>query len=121
MARLRSHVKTLTGSGRADKDLSPADTTTIEITLTTLMTLDKLIHSLRKKSYDLQVLTERVLWEEEYVKAMAWLKETDSETDAFLNSSARWRAVEEHDDMDDQEAQAVPSLKPAVDTGEKDG
>ncbi|KAL7309712.1 hypothetical protein PS15m_010560 [Mucor circinelloides] len=111
MARLRSHVKTLTGSGRADKDLSPADTTTIEITLTTLMTLDKLIHSLRKKSYDLQVLTERVLWEEEYVKAMAWLKETDSETDAFLNSSARWRAVEEHDDMDDQEAQAVPSLK----------
>ncbi|KAF1802884.1 hypothetical protein FB192DRAFT_1436074 [Mucor lusitanicus] len=102
MARLRSHVKTLTGSGRADKDLSPADTTTIEITLTTLMTLDKLIHSLRKKSYDLQVLTERVLWEEEYVKAMAWLKETDSETDAFLNSSARWRAAEEEEE---------PSLK----------
>ena len=111
MARLRSHVKTLTGSGRADKDLSPADTTTIEITLTTLMTLDKLIHSLRKKSYDLQVLTERVIWEEEYVKSMAWLKETDGETDAFLNSSARWRAIEEHDDIDEQEAQVVPSLK----------
>lgn len=111
MARLRSHVKTLTGSGRADKDLSPADTTTIEITLTTLMTLDKLIHSLRKKSYDLQVLTERVIWEEEYVKSMAWLKETDDETDAFLNSSARWRAIEEHDDIEEQEAQVVPSLK----------
>ncbi|KAI8642966.1 hypothetical protein BD408DRAFT_431875 [Parasitella parasitica] len=111
MARLRSHVKTLTGSGRADKDLSPADTTTIEITLTTLMTLDKLIHSLRKKSYDLQVLTERVLWEEEYAKSMAWLKETDSETDAFLNSSARWRAIEEHDDMDEHDAQTTPSLK----------
>ncbi|GAN09329.1 hypothetical protein MAM1_0260d08855 [Mucor ambiguus] len=115
MARLRSHVKTLTGSGRADKDLSPADTTTIEITLTTLMTLDKLIHSLRKKSYDLQVLTERVLWEEEYVKAMAWLKETDGETDVFLNSSARWRAAEEEEEEEDQDAAAithtVPSLK----------
>ncbi|CEP09300.1 hypothetical protein [Parasitella parasitica] len=130
MARLRSHVKTLTGSSRADKDLSPADTTTIEITLTTLMTLDKLIHSLRKKSYDLQVLTERVLWEEEYAKSMAWLKETDGETDAFLNSSARWRAIEEHDidvdvdtdadadadigadvDVNKHNAQATPGLK----------
>jgi hypothetical protein len=100
MARLRSHVKTLTGSGRADKDLSPADTTTIEITLTTLMTLDKLIHLLRKKSYDLQVLTQRVLWEEEYVKTMAWLKETDSETDSFLNTSARWRASEAEDELE---------------------
>ncbi|KAL9537188.1 hypothetical protein MBANPS3_012002 [Mucor bainieri] len=121
MARLRSHVKTLTGSGRADKDLSPADTTTIEITLTTLMTLDKLIHSLRKKSYDLQVLTERVLWEEEYVKAMAWLKQTDSETDAFLNTSARWRACEEEEEEEEEAettttthitaAAAAPSLK----------
>lgn len=95
MARLRSHVKTLTGSGRADKDLSPADTTTIEITLTTLTTLDKLIHSLRRKSYDLQVLTQRVLWEEEYAKAIDWLKETDGQVDDFLKSSARWTIAEE--------------------------
>jgi hypothetical protein len=101
MARLRSHVKTLTGPGRADKDLSPADTTTIEITLTTLRTLDKLTHLLRKKSSDLKVLTQRVLWEEEYVKTMAWLKETDSETDAFLNTSARWRASEAEDELEE--------------------
>lgn len=95
MARLRSHVKSLTGSDRADKDLSPADTTTIEITLTTLMTLDKLMHLLRRKSYDLQVLTQRVLWEEEYGKSMAWLKETNNQVDTFLKSSARWTLAEE--------------------------
>ncbi|KAI8997813.1 hypothetical protein BDB01DRAFT_772558 [Pilobolus umbonatus] len=98
MARLRSHVKSLTGSGRADKDLSPADTTTIEITLTTLMTLDKLIHLLRKKSYDLQVLTRRVHWEGEYEKTMVWLRETDGELNRFLSTSARWTPAE----MDDE-------------------
>ncbi|KAI9258588.1 hypothetical protein EDC94DRAFT_161544 [Helicostylum pulchrum] len=100
MARLRSHVKTLTGSDRADKDLSPADTTTIEITLTTLTTLDKLIHSLRRKSYDLQVLTQRVLWEDEYKKAMDWLQETDGQVDLFIKSSARWTRAEEEDGED---------------------
>ncbi|KAI8056384.1 hypothetical protein BDF21DRAFT_162206 [Thamnidium elegans] len=101
MARLRSHVKTLTGSDRADKDLSPADTTTIEITLTTLTTLDKLIHSLRRKSYDLQVLTQRVLWEDEYKKAMDWLAETDGQVDMFIKSSARWTRAEEEDTVED--------------------
>lgn len=90
MARLRSHVKTLTGSGRADKDLSPADTTTIEITLTTLSSLDKLMHLLRKKSYDLQLLTQRVSWEQEHKKSQTWLLETKTDLSEFLNSKARW-------------------------------
>ncbi|KAI9363326.1 hypothetical protein BD770DRAFT_381285 [Pilaira anomala] len=102
MARLRSHVKTLTGSDRADKDLSPADTTTIEITLTTLTTLDKLIHSLRRKSYDLQVLTQRVLWEDEYKKAMLWLEETDNQVDQFIKSSARWTQAEEEEEEEEE-------------------
>ncbi|KAI8370362.1 uncharacterized protein BYT42DRAFT_582060 [Radiomyces spectabilis] len=95
MARLRAHVKALTGGGRPDKDLSPADTTTIEITLTTLTTLDKLMHSLRDKTYVLQVLTRRTAWEKEYQKAMAWLTDTDKELDEFLNGDARWQTVEE--------------------------
>ncbi|KAG2234625.1 hypothetical protein INT48_003433 [Thamnidium elegans] len=94
MARLRSHVKTLTGSGRAGKDLSPADTTTIEITLTTLATLDKLMHSLRKKNYDLQLLTQRVSWEEEYIKTVDWLDETKTLVDNFLEFDARWKLFE---------------------------
>ncbi|KAG0746786.1 hypothetical protein G6F66_002067 [Rhizopus arrhizus] len=101
MARLRSHVKTLTGSGRADKDLSPADTTTIEITLTTLMSLDKLMHLLRRKSDDLQVLTRRVIWEEEYEKSMSWLQETEKEVQDFLSNGARWSSDEEDQQQDD--------------------
>ncbi|KAI7879559.1 uncharacterized protein EV154DRAFT_606378, partial [Mucor mucedo] len=100
MTRLRSHVKTLTGPDRTDKDLSPADTTTIGITLTTLTTLDKLTHLLAKKSYDLQVLTRRVTWEEEFSNTIKWLKETDSQLDEFLKSSARW-TLEEEDFVED--------------------
>ncbi|ORZ14547.1 hypothetical protein BCR42DRAFT_417158 [Absidia repens] len=87
MARLRSHVKALTGG----KDLSPADTTTIEITLTTLTTLDKVMHTLRHKSHRLHLLAQRALWEAEYAKTMAWLHSTENEVDTFLGQ-ARWNA-----------------------------
>lgn len=49
MARLRAHVKARTGASLSSKDLSPADTTTIEITLTTLAALDRLLGTLRAK------------------------------------------------------------------------
>jgi Growth-Arrest-Specific Protein 2 Domain/Calponin homology (CH) domain len=91
MTRLRAHVKALTGSDRGDKDLSPADTTTIEITLTTLMTLDRLMHLLRQKTYTLQILTLRVLWEDEFSKAIKWVNDGDEEITCFLRGEARWR------------------------------
>ncbi|ORE03076.1 hypothetical protein BCV72DRAFT_308564 [Rhizopus microsporus var. microsporus] len=105
MARLRSHVKSLTG---ANKDLSPADTTTIEITLTTLMSLDKLMHMLRRKSYDLQVLTQRVIWEEELENATAWLQGTEQELDDFLSNDARWTPSEEEED---ENRESTPARK----------
>ncbi|CEG77517.1 hypothetical protein RMATCC62417_12253 [Rhizopus microsporus] len=105
MARLRSHVKSLTG---ANKDLSPADTTTIEITLTTLMSLDKLMHMLRRKSYDLQVLTQRVIWEEELEKATAWLQGTEQELDDFLSNDARWTPSEEEEE---ENRESTPARK----------
>ncbi|KAF7732124.1 hypothetical protein EC973_006379 [Apophysomyces ossiformis] len=105
MGRLRSHVKALTGADRMDKDLSPADTTTIEITLTTLTTLDNLMHSLHRKSYDLQVLTGRVAWEEEYKKTMDWIYATDLEVEEFLQTTARWQVGEDDNDtVDNREA-----------------
>ncbi|KAG2222475.1 hypothetical protein INT45_013388 [Circinella minor] len=95
MTRLRAHVKTLTGSEKQDdKDLSPADTTTIEITFTTLMTLDKLMHLLRRRSYDLQMLTLRLFWEQEYTKASGWVIESNGEVDDLLQQ-ARWQQDEE--------------------------
>ncbi|KAI9495952.1 hypothetical protein BDB00DRAFT_785903 [Zychaea mexicana] len=103
MARLRAHVKALTGASRAGKDLSPADTTTIEITLTTLTSLEKLVHSLRQKSNDLNVLTQRTAWEEELAKCHVWLKKADNEVEEFIRGSARWHAAEDdlHSDADE--------------------
>ncbi|KAM3581992.1 hypothetical protein VKS41_005433 [Umbelopsis sp. WA50703] len=91
MTRLRAHVKALTGSEKGDKDLSPADTTTIEITLTTLMTLDRLMYLLRQKTHTLQILTIRVLWEAEFNTATKWVEEGHAETTSFLIEEARWR------------------------------
>ncbi|KAG2179022.1 hypothetical protein INT43_001871 [Umbelopsis isabellina] len=92
MTRLRAHVKALTGSEKGDKDLSPADTTTIEITLTTLMTLDRLMHLLRQKTHTLQVLSIRVLWEAEYATATKWVEDGHAQTTLFVIEEARWRA-----------------------------
>ncbi|KAI9015243.1 hypothetical protein CLU79DRAFT_765767 [Phycomyces nitens] len=101
MTRLRSHVKDLTGAGRTGKDISPADTTTIEITLSTLMALDKLMHSLRRKSLDLQALTRRAAWEKEHAGAMDWLTTTGEQLEDFLTNHARWQV--EEDDSNPQE------------------
>ncbi|KAI9490719.1 hypothetical protein BDB00DRAFT_875051 [Zychaea mexicana] len=109
MTRLRAHVKTLTGSDKqGDKDLSPADTTTIEITFSTLMSLDKLMHLLRRRSYDLQMLTLRLFWELEHKKASAWVTATDSEVDELLQR-ARWQQDEEKA-SDRAEAEAMKNM-----------
>ncbi|KAI9268043.1 hypothetical protein BDA99DRAFT_570608 [Phascolomyces articulosus] len=109
MTRLRSYVKTLTGSEKQDdKDLSPADTTTIEITFTTLMTLDKLMHLLRRRSYDLQMLTLRLFWEQEYNKAYGWVSETNVEVDGLLQQ-ARWQQDEEKG-TDRNEAETLKNM-----------
>ncbi|ORX61397.1 hypothetical protein DM01DRAFT_1380309 [Hesseltinella vesiculosa] len=98
MARLRSHVKALTGG----KDLSPADTTTIEITLTTLTTLDKVMHALRDKTHRLDLLTKRAAWEDQCASTLAWLHTTEHEVDAFL-TLARWHQPDGQDSQADND------------------
>lgn len=102
MARLRAHVnKSLTGAGQeatTAADLSPADTTTIEITLTTLTLREKLMSMLRRKRDDLDVLTQRLAWEEELEKTQAWIEDTDQQVKTFIRDTARWQLIE--DDMD---------------------
>ncbi|KAG2214340.1 hypothetical protein INT47_000896, partial [Mucor saturninus] len=88
MTRLRAHVKALTGG---NKDLSPADTTTIEITFTTLMTLDRLMHLLRRHAYELQMLTLRMYWEQEYNVSVTWVRATGEHVRVFVQQKARWR------------------------------
>ncbi|RUS20638.1 hypothetical protein BC937DRAFT_94730 [Endogone sp. FLAS-F59071] len=97
MTRLRTHVKELTGADRKKKDLSPADTTTIDITLTTLTTLDRLMNLMRKRTYDLQILTLRAQWEDDYEKSVNWVETTNIDVDNFLKGKARWKPYGEDD------------------------
>ncbi|KAI8576600.1 hypothetical protein K450DRAFT_256376 [Umbelopsis ramanniana AG] len=105
MTRLRAHVKALTGSDRETK-LSPADTTTIEITLTTLNILDRLLHMLRQRQALLQELLLRVEWEEKFEHAVVWVMDMDRRVDGFLFGNARWTIREEHIETD---AEGQPS------------
>ncbi|KAI9265281.1 hypothetical protein BDA99DRAFT_46494 [Phascolomyces articulosus] len=89
MTRLRTHVKTLTGVER-DKDLSPADTSTIEITLTTLNMLNRLKELLGNRSFLLDMLMLRIQWENQFSDAVKWVATTDEEMNVFLHKSARW-------------------------------
>jgi hypothetical protein len=91
MSRLRAHVKALTGTERGNKDLSPADTTTIEITFTTLMTLDRLMHLMRRRAYELQMLALRMYWEIEYEKTVSWVRSTTENVKSFVKHKARWQ------------------------------
>lgn len=52
-----------------ERTLSPEDTDLIELTLTTLLALDKLLHLLRDRSESLELLGHRLNWEEHRLAA----------------------------------------------------
>ncbi|KAJ7638555.1 hypothetical protein FB45DRAFT_1054825 [Roridomyces roridus] len=53
------------------RNLSPADTDLIELTLTTILELDKLLHLLRDRSENLELMGIRLSWEE--FRTAAWI------------------------------------------------
>lgn len=107
MTRLRAHVKALTGG---NKDLSPADTTTIEITFTTLMTLDRLMHMLRRHAYELQMLTLRMYWEQEYDVSVTWVRATGELVRLFVQQKARWRPPSSDDEKKTEKTEIIDTL-----------
>ena len=70
--------------------MSPEDTDLIELTLTTLLALDKLLHLLRDRSESLDLLGLRITWEEQRVTAWKERHSLINDLDAFLNTRARW-------------------------------
>ncbi|KAJ7781519.1 hypothetical protein B0H16DRAFT_1498672 [Mycena metata] len=72
------------------RNLSPADTDLIELTLTTIYELDKLLHLLRDRSENLELLGIRLTWEE--FRTAAWIDRRTIIADlkAFLDTRARW-------------------------------
>ncbi|KAJ7047629.1 hypothetical protein C8F04DRAFT_1059531 [Mycena alexandri] len=72
------------------RNLSPADTDLIELTLTTIYELDKLLHLLRDRSENLELLGIRLTWEE--FRTAAWIDRRTIIADlkTFLDTRARW-------------------------------
>ncbi|KAK0490783.1 hypothetical protein IW261DRAFT_1434108 [Armillaria novae-zelandiae] len=74
------------------RNLSPEDTDLIELTLTTIYELDKLLHLLRDRSENLDLLGVRMLWEENRVAAWVERRRIISDLNAFLENCCRWSA-----------------------------
>ncbi|KAF8559075.1 hypothetical protein OG21DRAFT_1503528 [Imleria badia] len=85
LKKLRKFTKVAT-----QRHLSPEDTDLIELTLTTIYELDKLLHLLRDRSENLDLLGVRLSWEEHRTAAWADLKKLLVDIEAFLPSRARW-------------------------------
>lgn len=85
MIRLKKFAKAAT-----EKHLSPEDTDLIEVTLTTLLALDKLLHLLRSRSDTLELLGLRLTWEEQRIGAWKDRRKLLDDLRSFLVSRARW-------------------------------
>ncbi|KAG5646454.1 hypothetical protein DXG03_003504 [Asterophora parasitica] len=102
LTKLRQLTKAAT-----QRNLSPADTDVIELTLTTIYQLDKLIHLLRDRSENLELLGIRLGWEETRIAAWVDRRRIVEDLGTFLDTRARWNPtvyenppeVEEHQEL----------------------
>ncbi|KAG6334387.1 hypothetical protein ID866_4708 [Astraeus odoratus] len=85
LKKLRKFTKAAT-----QRHLSPEDTDLIELTLTTIYELDKLLHLLRDRSEQLDLLGVRLTWEELRTAAWSDLRKILSDIGSFLVTRARW-------------------------------
>jgi hypothetical protein len=72
------------------RNLSPQDTDVIELTLTTIYEFDKLLHLLRDRSENLDLLGVRLTWEEHRCAAWADRRQLLLDLQTFLSQRARW-------------------------------
>lgn len=72
------------------RNLSPADTDVIELTLTTIYELDKLLHLLRDRSENLDLLGIRLTWEEHRISGWVERRKIIGDLRTFLETRARW-------------------------------
>ncbi|ORY63821.1 hypothetical protein BCR35DRAFT_326628 [Leucosporidium creatinivorum] len=84
LARLKTFAK-----AASKQHLSPRDTDLIEITLTTLFAVDKLLHLLRNRRKALSLLQYRLQWEEQVAAAWQAHRAILADIPTFLSKS-RW-------------------------------
>ncbi|KIK44476.1 hypothetical protein CY34DRAFT_802677 [Suillus luteus UH-Slu-Lm8-n1] len=85
LKKLRALTKAAT-----QRHLSPEDTDVIELTLTTIYELDKLLHLLRDRSENLDLLGVRLTWEEQRRAAWSDRQKILADIENFLTARARW-------------------------------
>ncbi|KAG1753785.1 uncharacterized protein EDB91DRAFT_1099814 [Suillus paluster] len=85
LKKLRALTKAAT-----QRHLSPEDTDVIELTLTTIFELDKLLHLLRDRSENLDLLGVRLTWEEQRRAAWSDRRKILADIENFLVTRARW-------------------------------
>ncbi|KIJ70347.1 hypothetical protein HYDPIDRAFT_35741 [Hydnomerulius pinastri MD-312] len=85
LKKLRKFTKAAT-----QRHLSPEDTDLIELTLTTIYELDKLLHLLRDRSESLDLLGVRLTFEEQRNAAWTDLRKLLADIQTFLATRARW-------------------------------
>ncbi|KAG6903352.1 hypothetical protein C0995_013105 [Termitomyces sp. Mi166 len=74
----------------AQRNLSTADTDLIELALTTIYELDKLLHLLRDRSENLELLATRLSWEETRIAAWVDRRTILEDLQTFLDTRVRW-------------------------------
>jgi hypothetical protein len=84
------------------RNLSPQDTDLIEITLTTILELDKLLHLLRDRSENLDLMSIRLKWEDHRVNAWKDRTAIIEDLQLFLSERGRW-ASSVYDNLDSLE------------------
>ncbi|KAI7880642.1 hypothetical protein K492DRAFT_207398 [Lichtheimia hyalospora FSU 10163] len=107
MTRLRNHVKKLTATDDTRDKLSPADASTIEITLETLNMLHQLTQLLHKRSIFVDIMVLRIRWEELFNSANTWIDTTHNETTQFMHGGARWKLCDNDSIQEQPKAEHV--------------
>ena len=72
------------------RNLSPEDTDIIELTLTTIYELDRLLHLLRGRTENLETLGVRLTWEENRISAWTDFRKLMGDLQLFIATRARW-------------------------------
>ncbi|PPQ99895.1 hypothetical protein CVT24_009576 [Panaeolus cyanescens] len=88
LKKLRKLTKAAT-----QRNLSPADTDVIELTLTTIYELDKLLHLLRDRSDNLEMMGIRLTWEENRQAAWRERRQIIEDLHQFAATRARWDPI----------------------------
>lgn len=99
---------TLRSTAATQRNLSPADTDLIEVTLTTLFALDKLIHLLRARSDTLDITGLRLTWEEKRIAAWKERNSIREDLQKFVKEQARW-SVSTYDNIEMTHSDASPA------------